>query len=214
MASEEDAEKRNLFIVIGSMIGVLVLLGLLSLIQVPYTGYVTYTDREPYTNQECNNISLKSIIEWGNSPSVCLNQICDSQESLCAEKNFWGNCIRYYDSCRHYACTKYKITCNLNIENIDDTAGTWSISGYKYDYNLKKTGDFVKDVSVFIQPTKVGIATWDYIYDAGENVGCSYTIKYGPIKSVCRDLIDYRDVEKTKTEVKYCSALKKLGGIC
>lgn len=186
---------------------------LLIIIQVPYTANVIYTEKEPYTDKDCQDINLKSVVEFGNTNNVCLNEICDSHESRCAEKNFWGNCIRYYDVCTHYACTKYKYQCNLNIENIDDVAGTWSVSAYSLNRDNGQS-TFVDTVSVFIQPQRTGIATWEFVADAGENVICQYQGIRDPTKTDCENIISYKNVEKTKIETRYCNAWKKLAGKC
>ena len=171
-------------------------------IQVPYEDTETYTDNEPYTDKECENINLKAIYEWGQINSVCENEICDQTQSVCAEENFWGNCIKFEEKCIHKACTKYRMHCNLNIENIDDESGNWKIQGMSSNRNTDATAN-IKSVDVFVQARRSAIASWDFLYDAGENMGCSYNLIEVPTKQVCDNVIKNKDVTKTRKVIKY-----------
>jgi len=183
------------------------------IIQVPYTEYVTYFDKEPYSTKDCQNVELKGVIDFGQTNTICENEICDRTESYCVEKNFWGNCIEFRDRCIHNACTKYRKYCNLNIENIGDEGGTWSFNAYSnnYDTNEKK---FIDTINVFIKPRRTGIGSWNFVYDAGENVRCRYESVKAPTERVCENVIEYRDIEKTKSEIRYCALWKKVVGKC
>jgi len=192
----------------------------------PYTDLETYKESEPYTTRECNPIDLKYIDGWGATDSVCLNQICDSHKSVCVDTNWYGGCTEYSDVCTHYACTKYKKICRVKIQNIDDTSGTWTVKGWKYNHRTQTLGDFVEEVSVSVKPTQEGTATWEYEYDAGENMGCSYVVNDVPTKQECdnvikykdvtktRDITKYKDVKKTRVEVRQCNLWKKVIGRC
>ncbi|MDO8516702.1 MAG: hypothetical protein Q7S33_01120 [Nanoarchaeota archaeon] len=208
--------KEKLFLIAGGAIFVFVIItSLLIIIQVPYNVKVIYTDKEPYTDTNCNSINLKSVVDWGQTQTVCLNQICDSHQSVCTNTNWYGGCTSYSDQCTHYACTKYRYYCSLNIQNIDDTAGTWRVNAYQQDQDTKQNS-FVKDVDVFIQPTRTGTANWDFTVDAGNNVICMYLYNgiNAPTKRVCKDVIAYNSIQKSKTEIRYCNAWKKLVGKC
>lgn len=213
--SEKSHSNRGLKIFLGILIFIFIvgiIATLLIVIQVPYTAQVIYTEKEPSTEQQCDDITLKSVVEWGSTISECTNQICDQTSQVCAEKNFWGNCIRFNDVCVHQACTKYRYYCTVNIQNIDDTAGTWMVSGYYRD----SSGDenFVQNVNVYVQPTRTGVASWNYLADAGDSTSCYYGQIKSPTKTKCDDKIVYNEVEKTKEETRYCNAWKKLVGVC
>ncbi len=215
MGNNKDNKKRNKKLLI--ILIILFLIGICSFllisIKVSFTSQVVYNEREPYIDEHCKNIKLKSIIEWGVSDSVCVNQICDKTESYCVEKNFWGNCIEFRDRCIHYACTKYRMDCNINIDNIDDEGGTWNFKCYSINY---ETGikNYIDDISVYVKPTRTAIGSWSFKYDAGESVGCKYELLDYPTKEVCENVIVYKNVEKTGEETRYCNLWKKIVGKC
>ena len=228
-----EKQTKVMLITLSIIVALIVVVLILAVIQVPYVVSEKYTEQEPYldteiyyetepyTTQECDGVKLKYVSEWDSDSQTCVNQICDRTESYCVDTNFWGNCIEYRDRCINYACTKYKKVCTVKIENIDDTYGTWTISGYKYDYNTK-TEIFVKDLKVSVKAKRTSTASYDYLFDAGENIGCYYLVKEIPEKTECRDVIKqrdvkksrqitkYRDVEKQRDLTKYCSAMKKI----
>jgi len=229
---------RAVIIIVGILLVLSVLYLVSAFVQIPYTGYAVYTekepytetetylDTEPYTDQDCSEADLKSVIELDDTDSVCINEICDSNTQVCVDTNWYGGCIKYQDQCTHKACTKYKLMCKVSVQNIDDNYGVWVISGYEYFYNTRQRGDLIKDIQVPVQPTKTGMASWEYTFDAGESVGCSYDVKTTPTKSVCRDIIKtknvektrevtkYKDVEKQRAETKYCSVWEKIINEC
>lgn len=197
-----------LFSIIGSIIKFPVSGMITYTVKEPYETQETYTEKEPYTDNVCDDINLKSIIEWGTSTNICVNQICDAHESVCAEKNFWGNCIRFDEVCTHYACTSFREDCNLKIQNIDDTAGTWQIDGYSNNIDTKEN-KLIDTVNIFVQPTRTETGTWSFTYASGTPMTCWYQIKKEPTKSVCHTEIKYRDIEKTRTVTKMRDAEKQ-----
>lgn len=175
----------------------------------------TVTESEPYTEVECNNIQLKFVDEWGDNDITCVNEICDRNEQYCVEKNFWGNCIRYADRCTHYACTKYRMDCELEITNIDNEYGTWRLDGYSWNRELNRQEDFIKSVGVGINPTKSSTARWSFTYSAGDQRSCWYNWNTLPTKQVCDNVIRYRDVQKTvQVQEDYKKKVHWLFGQC
>ena len=198
-------------------------------VQVPYEAQESYTDSEPYTDKECHNEKLKYTANWGSGSNDCLQEECDKHEQVCAEyqqecarftqvcvdKNFWGNCIEFEDQCAEYKnvcvreisncirnkCVKYKRTCELKIKNIDDTSGAWKVDTYWVGENGEEHR--VGEKSVSVKPTETGSLFWKYIYPAGSTTNCKYKRMTAPTKSVCENVIKYRDVTKSRTVVKY-----------
>ena len=175
---------------------------------VPYTDKEYYYEDVPYTDKDCNNINIKYVSDWGQISEECINEICDEHEQYCVKKNFWGNCIEYAERCVNTACTKYRKTCRLEIENIDDTGGTWNIEGYSWNRDLDKKENFIKLISTYIRPTKVGITEWSFIYNAGESMSCWYKIKTIPTKRICENVIKTNSVRKPKDVIKTRSVKK------
>lgn len=212
---EKQAEKKKSPIFLYLLLAMLIIILLIALPQKGITCYkeVTktevekqaYVDTEPYTYLDCSDVNLKSVIEWGNKDTDCINEICDRNEQYCVDYNWLNNCVRYADRCTHYACTRYQMDCELKISNIDDTAGTWKIDGYSWNRELNKKEDFIKTLSVYVNPTRNNVASWSFTYDAGESMSCWYILQFIPTKEVCeniiryRDVTKYRDVEVTKT---------------
>lgn len=196
-------KKGSIFILILAIIVIVVFL--LLFINIPYEDI----EREPYEREECNDIELKSMDEWGNTPSVCLNEICDKTESYCVDKNFWGNCVEFRDRCIHNACTKYKRTCNFNVLNIDDRGGTWRLEGHALN-KVTSESKFIESVSTYVKSMDSSTISWSFTYDAGEIMHCQYKNLKPATKTICGNVVDYRDVNVTK----YCKLWKKIINKC
>ncbi|MBI2044876.1 hypothetical protein HYT23_02365 [Candidatus Pacearchaeota archaeon] len=169
-----------------------------------------YTESLPFTEKQCKEIPLKYLEEWQNNPRQCINEICDQHEQYCVDKNWLGNCIQFAERCTHYACTKYEQKCDLKIENIDDEPGVWKVEGYIWDDDFNRLGELVKEVQVYVQPTKSNIATWSFVYNAGESKGCSKRIIGVPQKRICENVIVYKNIEKTRAVTKMADVCIKL----
>ncbi len=178
--------------------------------QQTYEKTEVYTESLPFTEEECEEIPLKYLEEWQNNPRQCINEICDQHEQYCVDKNWLGNCIQFAERCTHSACTKYEQKCDLKIENIDDEPGVWKIEGYIWDDDFNRLGELVKEVQIYVQPTKSNIATWSFVYNAGESKSCSKRIIVVPQKRVCENVIAYKDVEKTRAVTKIADVCIKL----
>jgi len=172
-------------------------------VQVPYEDIETYTESMPFTDEECENTPLKYLVEWENGQTTCINEICDQHESVCVDKNFWGNCVQFEERCTHNACTKYSRECVVNVNNIDNEGGSWAIDGYSWNNELNQKGDFIGKFDAWVNPTRSNTVRWSFTYNAGESRSCWYQVAEVPTKTVCDNVINYRDVEKTRTVVKY-----------
>lgn len=176
----------------------------------PYTAYEIEYESVPYTEQVCEKSNLKYAIEWGTGSTDCSSEICDRHKQYCTEKNFWGNCIEYGETCVHSVCTLYKRYCELRIKNIDDTAGNWGINVYS---NIEGNKKLIANKGKHIQPTKEKTFYWDFKYSPKENVNCNYDINTIPQKTICEDKIKYKEVGKVKSIIKYCNLWKDIVGI-
>ncbi len=201
----EDKDKLSVRIkektVVMSIVILIIAAIVVFIVPFSYSANAIYDIKEPYTGQECENINLKSVIEWGTINSQCLNQICDGNRKVCVNKNIWGNCVEYRDQCIHYACTKYQKNCNLNIQNIDDVYGIWDVTAYSLNDETKEE-TFIDLVKVGVQPTRMGTASWQFSYDAGEDFSCRYKGINNPTKTICNDKIKYNTIQKERQIIK------------
>jgi len=202
--------KWFLWITIPTII-ILILIGASVWIVVPYNAYEIEYESVPYEERVCNNLNLKYAIEWGDTTTRCLSEICDEHRQYCIEKNFWGNCIEYGETCVHSVCTLYKRYCEVKIKNVDDEAGTWGINVYS---NIEGSKKFITTKNQYIQPTKEKTFYWEFKYNPQEDVYCDYDINKIPQKRICEDKIKYKEVGKAKNIIKYCNLWKKIIGRC
>ena len=198
-------KKRILWILLFIVLIVVILV----IIQIPYTGLVTYADREPYSDKDCTQQTLKSVSTSFSSNINCIERnICTHYSQYCIDKNWLGNCIEYSQSCDNWGCSKSETSCTLTLKNIDDTAGSWTIELLVQN---SKGGIHPNQQTDTIQPTLEKTFTFSYPNDyIGESTWCNWNYINQPTKSVCENVLKYRDIEKTKEEIRYCSALKKL----
>ncbi|OPY88337.1 MAG: hypothetical protein A4E71_00548 [Smithella sp. PtaU1.Bin162] len=203
-------------------------------IQIPYIEKVTYTenvpvnkvekysDTEPYTDNVCNSVDIKYTTKWGQSESSCLQQKCAQNTQDCVETNWLGNCVRYQDRCIRYECEQYRIYCKLDVKNIDDTAGAFSLKGYVIDANNQKI--YVQDVSIYVQAQDTVTAIWTYVYNSPAIINnCIYDSLKVSQRTKCENVIKTRTVSKERTvvgsekverqkeEVKYRTIMESLG---
>ena len=75
------------------MASILLIYGLSVWIKVPYTANVVSVDREPYTEKQCEDISLNALIKSETPERVCINEICDSTEKVIALKKISGEIV-------------------------------------------------------------------------------------------------------------------------
>jgi hypothetical protein len=139
-----------------------------------------------------------------------LNTVCDNHYTYCVETNWYGSCLRYEEGCSDYKCPRYRRECSVVIKNLDDTSGTWTVSGYSSD---KYNKDFIKSIDVYVTPYQKAYAWWSFNYDSGDSVSCDYVVD-APKKSVCNDEVFYQKVQKLRGVIKSCSLWDKLNGKC
>lgn len=172
-------------------------------VQVPYETTETYTDTEPYTAQECSQVSIKFIVENYVMASECLeSNTCGHYTEVCTERNWLGNCVKYSQQCDSWLCSRMNMGCDYTIKNIDDTGGVWSYIMKLTD--LDTNAEFnMGTKSLYIQPTLSGTLSWRYSTNqVNDRFVCSITNSDPPEKTECHDVIKYRDVTKTRTVTK------------
>lgn len=176
----------------------------------PYTETEWYTESEPYTTTECNDKYALYKTDWGEGiTSVCIQNECASYDSYCTEKNFWGNCIEYSQSCASYKCVKSTKYCEVKIENKERESIQMDIALYKWDYDNKQE-KLVKTVdNTWVNALDDASIKWDFTYLSTESVGCYYRITKSPTIQECKDVIRYRDVSKSRQVTKYQDSYKE-----
>lgn len=188
----------------------------------PYTYKETYTEQVPYTRQDCHNEEILIKVEYHNNRATCIQTDCATKTSYCIEKNIWGNCVKYGESCTTTKCIKYRYDCGVKITNKDQKAALVELSLGKYDYDEEEYKE-IKTENIWVRGLDEGYAYWDFNYIPTETVGCHSTFNH-PTKSVCENVIDYKadvktrdktgykDVVKTRAVTKYATLYKQWTG--
>jgi len=156
-----------------------------------------YTESEPFTEEDCDNVRLGYNINWASAPYDCLNYECAQTKQVCIDKNWLGNCIEYKDECVREECTKKRINCAVKIANADTKGGVWSLNGYVIDENDNEI--FVESKETYIQPADSRTLSWSYTASANDYYRCTYKNLQIPTKEECNTKIVYKDVTKTRT---------------
>ena len=140
-------------------------------------------------------------IKWGQTQSSCVDTDCTSYNQVCVKTNWLGNCLEYQDVCQSVTCTRYTLTCNVIIKNLDNAGGTFSFDGY---YVTKDGKDhFVKQLSQYLQPGDEESCTWIYTLDKSDFGNCKYANFITPKKKECENIIKSRTITKTRPVTRY-----------
>lgn len=165
-------------------------------IQVPYDYLEEYQETVPYTDRECEDKLLSySITDFTFVSSVC-NE--DTKECKSGALGIPYDCIHY--------CIDRVVTCYLTLNNLDSEKGTWIINFLFYKIG-GSSPDITADISRFLYPQ-----TSEKIIGTGEiknkelyeqEYTCSYNVPNEATKQICRDVIKYKEVTKTRTVTRY-----------
>ncbi len=189
----------------------------------PYEAKEAHPIKEPYITTECDTINVIYKIDYGTSSSTCKQQECASYSSYCVEKNFWGNCIEYTQSCSSYKCVKYQKSCYITIKNKEREGAYFNLKLYKWDYDDKE-GKLIKTDNVWVNSLDERNVYWDFTYLPTESVGCWYELTNTPQRTECeevtrykdkieyRTVTKYRDDYKEKTETRYATLFEQITG--
>ncbi len=168
-------------------------------VQVPYetqeeyqkTEY--YTETVPYTDRVCESKNLVYSITDFSVDGGCItyNERCiDYILGICSEK------IKY--------CVNKEITCSLNLNNLDNENGQWGIEFLLYQGNSLSNTQIITP-SLYPQTNQRVSYTFSLIGEeqADKTYSCSYRVSNTPTKQVCRDVIKYKDVQKSRQVTAY-----------
>ncbi|MFQ6121031.1 MAG: hypothetical protein ACE5KE_14245 [Methanosarcinales archaeon] len=163
-------------------------------VQVPYEDIEYYTETVPYTDQECETKTLVySITDFKVTGS------CVDYDERC-KKYILGICVE-----KEEFCVERKTTCSLNLNNLDDERGTWVIR-----FTLYGDGSVMEkeSVSKFLYPQTSGNVQKTFTLIGEEKCNknqysCSYGATNEPTKQICRDVIKYKEVQKSRTVTRY-----------
>lgn len=91
-------EEKRVWIMVGIIVGILIfLIILLSLIQIPYTAYVSFNEQEPYQTNEYYNEQISTLGCDSDYSCSCLHSSCLHYGGLFG----WGDCDNWAcDSCK------------------------------------------------------------------------------------------------------------------
>jgi len=165
-------------------------------VQTPYDYVEEYQESEPYTDQECESKTLVYSI----TNFVFISSTCNNQLEECTNY-FLGICTD-----KIVYCTDRTLVCSVDINNLDDERGSWTIKFNFYKQSDNSVGA-TDSPSTWLYPhttetiTGTGRITTKELYDTPYS--CSYSAVNEPTKQVCRDVIKYHDVTKTRTVTRY-----------
>ena len=177
-------------------------------VQVPYNDTEYYSDKEPYTDQECNPLDWVYKIDLTTNTAKCIQQECTAYAQVCSEKNFWGNCVEWKNGdCENYKCVKYQKDCGITVTNQEKEQLYLNMNLQKYDFDTKERTT-VTNRDIYVSPLDKNEVRWEYTYLPTDSVGCVYEPKNYPTRQECRDVIKYKDVQKTKIVTRYRTETK------
>lgn len=168
-------------------------------IQVPYEDIEYYTEKEPYSAEECNDVQVPYTDEECTSREESYpDEECTTQDlefsmdgpydfTFCIEEDA-GKCI------------KETTWCYISVSNYDTVAGTWQ---YKMYFHLDEEKIDKGSLSKFISPFGTEWFDWDLEHEPGKTVTCELVEESIPTKEQCEIVIKYRTVEDCESVIKY-----------
>ena len=171
-------------------------------VQVPYetqeeymkTEY--YTETVPYTDQECENKKLVYNVE----DFAMDYQTCLKTEDKCIKYTL-GICTQ-----KETYCIDKEISCSLTINNLDNENGYWYFDFQFKDAatnNIAETNS--RGSSIYPQSSQLYQASAEFTgrENAEKTYTCTYSFTNIPTKQVCRDVIKYKEIQKTRQVTAY-----------
>ncbi|MDO8508330.1 MAG: hypothetical protein Q7S27_01450 [Nanoarchaeota archaeon] len=178
-------------------------------VQVPYEGQEEYMKLEyyketvPYTDKECEIKTLVYSIENTGFDY----DTCNSNKEECIKYNFFGGCSE-----KKTYCVDRSSACSLDIRNQDsEQGGTWTIK-HEFFVAGSQTAFKSAETSVYLYPqTTKRIKNEIRVTSDGENgeankniASCNYILSPNlPQKQVCKDVIKYNEVQRTREVTAY-----------
>ena len=169
--------------------------------QEPYTKKEYYSESVPYTDQQCESKNLVYNIQNFYLDS----QTCNQKVEECSDYTL-GICtskIQY--------CVDRSVVCSFTLNNLDNEEGTWGI-----DFSFYKQGSseiegtdkrasslYAQDSETVRGNTRI---TTKEPYET--SYSCRYAVANTPTKKICRDVIKYKEVQKSREVTAYKSVTK------
>jgi len=168
----------------------------LIVVQVPYTGYVTYTEQEPHTDTEyyTEKEPATRLVDLKYQDATPMGRYISRP---CSWDEEWS-CI--FPSVRNVDTVGGMFKVNCTFKSLyDEDNFIWAeyvAPGQSVEFNCrgKVTGQDVIANYHFIPPKKE-------------------VTEYKDVPKT-REVVRYNTVEKTKEEIRYCNAWKKIVGKC
>src|SRR3989344_7675059 len=169
-------------------------------IQAEYMKTEYYTERVPYTDKECESKDLiYSITDFKKD-----YEICNQKGDVCHDRII-GIC-----SNREYYCMDKTISCSLNLNNLDNEVGVWSVNFNFYEIGNNNNVAGVKTNSNSLYPQtsqnfsqSVRITSEGIAGNANKEYTCTYDVASIPTKQVCIDVIKYQDIQRERQVTAY-----------
>lgn len=165
-------------------------------VQVPYTEQ--QCNSVPYTDTQCDN----TVLVYSITDFTFVSSICNNQNEVCHQSYPVIGCVD-----KTVYCTDRTVTCSLKVNNLDTARGSWTIN-FNFYQSGSNTIEATDSESIWLYPQTSGTVTGTGRITTTEFKNASYTCSYSmqnePTKSVCHDVIKYRqecqDVTKYRTE--------------
>lgn len=170
-------------------------------VEVPYEEEETYYESVPYTDRECES----EYLTYSATNDRWLDSGCNDYDNICHEYNFFGFCID-----EETFCVDRTLSYAVDMNNLDDKGGTFSAEiGFRKSQGGSVFDSEIVDEYLYAQTTETFEYTKRITSDSPsgdanyEGWYGYYQIKSIPTKQVCRDVIKYKDVERTRIVTKY-----------
>lgn len=168
-------------------------------IQVPYDYLEQYSETVPYTDRVCESKNLPySTDGFVQMPKN------ECTATGCKDPILFGMI------CTNNFCTDRTVSCSLGVKNLDSEES--GVFGTTFWFSQVGTDNTIKmeyvSESIYPQTQKTVTATTKIQSsgvdgDANKDITCSGQITTIPTKQVCRDVIKYKEVTKTRTVTRY-----------
>jgi hypothetical protein len=169
-------------------------------VQEEYIKTEYYTESVPYTDTECEDKNIAYSID--NFRIVAYN--CNEEQDICT-KYILGIC-----SSKTTFCVDKTVSCSLDLRNLDnEERGTFTVKFSFIDQNSKNTIKTQNSAKlVYAQSTEDITGTGRIISegvdgDANKQISCAYEPIDLPTKQVCKDIINYKDVQRERQVTAY-----------
>ncbi|MFT4308989.1 MAG: hypothetical protein ACMXYL_00705 [Candidatus Woesearchaeota archaeon] len=175
-------------------------------VQIPYEAQESYLRTEyyvesvPYTHSECEEKDIPYSIESFRF----LSNNCNQVQEIC-NKFFLGICTE-----KTTFCIDRTVSCTLDLTNLDsEERGYFTV---RFNFFEQGSNNYIKhsdDSRLVYAQTRssfsgsVRIISEGEDGDANKQLSCNHVLLRKPTKTVCRDVIQYRDVQRERQVTAY-----------